>query len=147
MFLALRSPLCPQSGPPLPVPGTSRCFPRKRLPPSRRGAPVSHRRGPRRREDAFVLDHELELQILAPIVRVPDPLGDEILLCVPFEPLFRGLVIKQPISLDHEAAKEGFERDAKENFEPLFRGFVVERYRLLDYEAAKEGFERDAKEN
>src|SRR5258708_30179805 len=64
-------------------------------------APVSHGRGPRRREDAFVLDRELELQILAHMVRVPDPLGELIFLCVSFQPLFRGFVIKQPISFDH----------------------------------------------
>src|SRR5271167_3672136 len=39
-------------------------------------APISHGRGPRRREDAFILDRELELQVLARIARAPDPQGD-----------------------------------------------------------------------
>ena len=56
--------------------------------------------GPWRREDAFILDRELELQVFGRIVRVPDPLDGVMLRCVPFEPLFRGLVIKQPISFD-----------------------------------------------
>src|SRR5258708_35446043 len=54
---------------------------------------ISHGRGPRRREDAFVLDREPELQVLAPIFRV-HPLGDVMLLGVACEPLFGGFGIK-----------------------------------------------------
>src|SRR5580704_13915105 len=42
---------------------------------------VSHGRGPRRREDGFILDRELELQVLAPIVRLHRQ-GDVMLPCV-----------------------------------------------------------------
>src|ERR1700674_2415993 len=62
---------------------------------------ISHGRGPRRREDPFILDSELELQVLASMVRVPHPLSDDTLLGVPFETLFRGFVINQPIAFDH----------------------------------------------
>src|SRR5271163_1634742 len=54
---------------------------------------ISHGRGPRHREDALILDGELELQVFAPMVRVPHPLSDVTLLCVPFEALFRRLVL------------------------------------------------------
>src|SRR5271168_3058682 len=44
---------------------------------------ISHGRGPRHREGALILDGELELQIFAPMVRVPHPLSHVTLLCVP----------------------------------------------------------------
>ena len=68
--------------------------------PTGRIAHICQGCGPWRREDAFILDRELEPQVLGQIVRVPDPLDGVMLLCVPFEPLFRGFVIKQPISFD-----------------------------------------------
>src|SRR5271168_957376 len=58
---------------------------------------ISHGRGPRHREDALILDGELELQVFASVVRVPHPLSDVTLLCVPFEAVFRRLVIEHAI--------------------------------------------------
>src|SRR5713226_3068035 len=55
---------------------------------------IRHGRGPWRREDVLILDRELELQVLTPRVRIPHPVGDVILLCVSFEPVFRGFSIK-----------------------------------------------------
>src|SRR5215468_5475558 len=58
-----------------------------------RRAPISYGRRPRRRKDAFILDRELELQVLAPIVGVA--VGDErnrirrqakIFFCSSFQP-------------------------------------------------------------
>jgi hypothetical protein len=63
-------------------------------------AAICYGRGPGRGEDAFILDRELPLQVLASIVRAPGP-QDLILFCVPFQRLFRGFVIHQPISFDH----------------------------------------------
>src|SRR5260370_38638275 len=64
-------------------------------------ASISHGRGPRRREHALILDRELELQVLAPIVRGPHALGDVMLLGVPCKPVFGGFGIEQPIPFDH----------------------------------------------
>jgi hypothetical protein len=46
-------------------------------------ASISHRRGPWRRKYAPILDRELELQVLAAMVRVPHPLRDVMFLCIP----------------------------------------------------------------
>src|SRR6516162_6594623 len=62
-------------------------------------APISHGRGPRRREGAFIVDRELELQVRAPVVW--RWLGAPILFCVPFPSFFRGFVIDEPISFDN----------------------------------------------
>ena len=60
---------------------------------------ISHGRGPRRREDAFILDGEFELQVLARVFGSPST-GRLMFLRVAIEPLFRGFGIKQPIAFD-----------------------------------------------
>jgi hypothetical protein len=41
-------------------------------------APISYGRRPRHREDAFILDSELELQVLAPVIAIVASLFDEL---------------------------------------------------------------------
>src|SRR5713226_4157512 len=64
-----------------------------------RWAPIGYGRRPRRRKDAFILDRECELQVLAPIVGVA--VGDgrnrirrkaKIFFCTSFQAFFRGFV-------------------------------------------------------
>src|ERR1700688_3271162 len=55
-------------------------------------------------EDAFILNSELELQVLALIVGIGgqrSPTSLQILFCVAFYPLSRGFVIEQTITFDH----------------------------------------------
>jgi len=69
--------------------------------PFAQGAPISYARRPRHSEDAFILDHELELQSLALIVGVDSPCwAAAILFFTPVLRFFRGFVIKQPIPFD-----------------------------------------------
>ena len=74
-------------------------FRANRFRPAAEAAPISHGRGPRRREGAFIVDRELELQVRAPVVW--RWLGAPILFCVPFPSVFRGFVIDEPISFDN----------------------------------------------
>src|SRR5438105_6878838 len=60
---------------------------------------IRHGGLPRSREGALILDREFELKILAVTVR--GSRANIMLLCVPFEPLFRRRGIQHSISLDH----------------------------------------------
>src|SRR5258706_4427054 len=70
--------------------------------PRAQRAPISDRRGPGRREYAFILDGEEELQVLAPVVGIHierfdrriDDAGAEILFCVALQPFSCGFVIQ-----------------------------------------------------
>src|ERR1700682_6274021 len=66
-------------------------FGANRFRPVAAAAPISHGRGPRRREGALIVDRELELQVLAPVAW--RWLGAPILPYIPFPSLFCGLVI------------------------------------------------------
>ena len=87
-------------------------------------AHIRHGCAPRRREDAVIVDGELELQVLARI-RVPDPQDGVMLLGVAIEPLFGGGIIKQPIAFDdmqglrvRRAICGPFKRTLAESFGP-----------------------------
>src|SRR5579871_6107 len=57
-------------------------------------------RPPGRRKGALVLDRELKLQMLAAIIAVNrEDLNTAILFRVPFQAVFRVLVVEQPVSL------------------------------------------------
>jgi len=77
------------------------------FPPCLGSAAVSDGRRPGHREDAFVFDSELQLQVLAPVIVVGRRTcigagrGPQILPCVPFQSFFRSFVIEQAIAFDH----------------------------------------------
>src|SRR5215470_4954571 len=74
-------------------------FGANRFRPAAAATPIGHGRGPRRRKGACILDRELELQVLAPVVWLR--LGAPILFCVPLPPVLCGFVFNEPISFDH----------------------------------------------
>jgi hypothetical protein len=62
---------------------------------------IRYGRRPGHRKGAFILDRELELQVLAPIAFVPGPPGDLIFPRVPFHAFSCSFVVDEPISFDH----------------------------------------------
>src|SRR5258707_5880974 len=74
-------------------------FGANRFRPVAEAAPISYRRGPWRREGAFIVDGEVELKVLAPVVW--RWVGAPILFRVPFPSFLCGFVIDEPISFDY----------------------------------------------
>jgi hypothetical protein len=62
---------------------------------------IRYGRRPGHRKGAFILDRELELQVLAPIAFVSGSRGDLIFPCVPFHAFSCSFVVDEPISFDH----------------------------------------------
>jgi hypothetical protein len=58
-------------------------------------AQINRGRGPGRREGAFVLDGEMDLQVLVLIVGADGSSGAPILLCASCQPVFHGFAVKQ----------------------------------------------------
>src|SRR5258708_4967455 len=79
---------------------------------------TSYGRRPGHREDAFIFDRELELQVLASVAVVGcracigAPRGAQILPCVPFQSFFRSFVIDEPVAF-HDVQSLGVGRAVK----------------------------------
>ena len=74
-------------------------FGANRFRPVGAAAPISHGRGPRRREGALIVDRELELQVLAGVVW--RGLSAPILLYIPIPSVSRGFIIDEPITFHY----------------------------------------------
>src|SRR5450755_1930190 len=74
--------------------------------PSVNTGPVDDGRGPWRREGAFVLDRDIELQVIAPGVQIGDHSGvisegGRILFRASLQYLVRSFVVDEPIAFNH----------------------------------------------
>src|SRR5205809_6048424 len=61
---------------------------------------IGQGRGPRRREDALVLDRQMQLQELAPVVAEDIALEQPVLFFVPLDGVLHVVVFAQPIAFD-----------------------------------------------